>query len=280
VTGFSLPTRLRAVARAARGDDLGLSPVSSRHKSEIITRLGCGAVLAAMLAATGCTTVVAGHARPAPIPVSALCPHEGGSAASAASCLSDDLRRMWTRWTGKEVSTAVVVDPSPGAVHRDCAAFLAFGTAFYCPPDGHTYITGTAVKRDRREFGDGLPYALAVIVAHEYGHRLQHVVGTKGMDGSGDAASRRIEQQADCLAGVWAHDAAIRGRLNPAAFRDVERRELTLISRLKSPPGSRLGGYDETRTHGTVAQRVAAFDRGYGGGPPACGVNLPARRTR
>jgi predicted metalloprotease len=251
VTGFSCPTWVRA------------------------------ALLAAVVAAgTGCPSVLAGHGQPAPIPVGALCPRAGEAAPAVVRCLSEDIGRMWTGWAGKPVESRVTVDPAPRTVHRDCAAFLAFGTAFYCPPDGRTYVTGAAVARDRREFGDRLPYALAVILAHEAGHRVQYVLDVPGVDDSGDAASRRIEQQADCLAGVWAHDAAVRARLEPAVFRDVERRELTLISRLTPPPGTHLDGYDETRTHGTVAQRVAAFDRGYAGGPPACGISLPAQPPR
>jgi uncharacterized protein len=236
-------------------------------------------VLAVLLAGlTGCTTVVAGAGQAASIPVSALCPRAGGDPRALVSCVSADVSRMWTGWAGKEVRSVVLVDPAPASVHRDCADFLAFGTAFYCPPDGRTYITGAAVRRDRREFGDRLPYALAVILAHEAGHRVQFVLTVPGLGDPRDAASRRVEQQADCLAGVWAHDAARRGRLDPAVFRGVEQRELTLISRLRPPPGSRIGGYDQVRTHGTVAERMAAFDRGYAGGPAACGIRLPARR--
>ena len=246
-----------------------------------MTRGTHGVVLAVFLVAlAGCTSVVAGHGRAAPVAVGALCPSVGDDPRALVGCLSEDLRATWSGWAGKEVRSVVVVDPVPTAVHRDCAYFLAFGTAFYCPSDGRTYLTGVSVRRDRREFGDRLPYALAFTLAHEAGHRVQQVLRVPGLDASGDAASRRVEQQADCLAGVWAHDAAVRARIEPAAFRDVGRRELTLISRLKPPAGGPLRGYDEVRTHGTVSQRLAAFDRGYAGGPPGCGVGLPAQRPR
>ena len=86
--------------------------------------------------------------------------------------------------------------------------------------------------------------------------------GSRGLDRAGDAASRVVEQQADCLAGVWAYGAARRGLLDPAGFRAAYAKEMRLVSALKPPAGAGLDDYDEVATHGTPAQRVAAFDRG------------------
>jgi uncharacterized protein len=178
------------------------------------------------------------------------------------ACLVVDLERTWSTRTGRTIGLRVEVDPAPARVHRSCRAFLALGTAFYCPSDARAYVTGESVAGLRREFGERLPYALATVVAHEAAHRVQYAVREPGLDDEGDPASRRVEQQADCLAGVWAADAARRGLLEPAAFRAVYAREMALVSAVRPPPGSGLEGYDEIATHGTPAQRVAAFERG------------------
>ena len=222
----------------------------------------------------GCSATVAGSGAVAVIPPADLCPGAGSHAVRLVACAVADADRMWTARLGRPVGIRVTVDPPAAAVHRSCRPFLAFGTAFYCPSDDRAYITAAAVRRDRAEFGERLPYALATIVAHEAGHRVQFAVDEPGLDGEGDAASRRVEQQADCLAGMWAADAARRGLVEPAAFRAVYAREMEIVSSLKPPPGSGLEGYDEVATHGTPAQRVAAFDRGAAGETPetACAL--------
>lgn len=236
-------------------------------------RLALGlAALAALLG--GCSAAVPGSGSAATVAPADLCPAAGTDAVRLTGCIVADLERTWTGRIGTPLRLRVTVDPVPTTVHRDCRPFLAFGTAFYCPADGRVYITAASVARDRRAFGDRLPYGLATVAAHEAGHRVQYAVDQPGLAEAGDAASRRVEQQADCLAGSWARDAARRGLLEPAAFRDVYAREMRIVSALTPPAGSGLEDYDEVATHGTPAQRVAAFDRGAAGADPraACGL--------
>ena len=215
--------------------------------------------LVAVLALTGCTASISGRATMA---APQLCPAAGQDAVKVVACVTDDLSRWWRAKLGKAVGLDVTVDPPPATVNKACRSFLALGTAFYCPVDVQAYITGASVARTRAEFGDRLPYALAAVVAHEAGHRVQYVVRQPGLELTGDAASRAVEQQADCLAGVWAYGAALRGLLDRAGFRAAYAKEMRLVSELKPPAGSGLDDYDEVATHGTPAQRVAAFDRG------------------
>jgi predicted metalloprotease len=215
--------------------------------------------LVALLALTGCTASVSGRATMA---APQLCPAVGQDATKVVACLADDLNRFWRAEVGRAVRVGVTVDPPAATVNKACRSFLAFGTAFYCPADARAYVTGASVARTRAAFGDRLPYALAAVVAHEAGHRVQYVVRQPGLDLNGDAASRAVEQQADCLAGVWAYGAARRGLLDPAGFRSAYAEEMQLVSELKPPAGAGLDDYDEVATHGTPAQRVAAFDRG------------------
>jgi predicted metalloprotease len=221
------------------------------------------------LLATSCSAAVAGAGSPA---APTLCP--SSEPARVVTCVVDDLTASWTEAVGRPVRIQVTVDPAPSTVDRSCRSFLAFGTAFYCPADDRAYLTAASVARDRAEFGARLPSALAAVVAHEAGHRVQFVVGEPGLDDEGDAASRRVEQQADCLAGGWARGAARRGLVDPAGFRAVYAREMELVSALDPPPGAGLDDYDEVATHGTPAERVAAYDRGAASDSPltACGV--------
>jgi uncharacterized protein len=228
-------------------------------------RIAVGLVVLAAL--TGCSAGVSGRGTMA---APQLCPSAGRDAAKVVACVVADLTRSWSQAIGKPVDVRVTVDPVPARVHRNCRDFLAFGTAFYCPPDGRAYVTAASVARDRAAFGGRLPYALATVVAHEAGHRVQFAVKQPELDREGDAASRVVEQQADCLAGVWAYGAARRGLLDPAGFRAAYAKEMQLVSALKPPPGQGLDGYDEVATHGTVAQRVAAFDRGDTEAPNPC----------
>src|SRR5215207_5598053 len=212
----------------------------------------CLVAVAVLAGVAGCAAQTVPGRGTAAAPV--LC---GGQTEPVAvvACVVADLDRGWSDRVGEPVTIQVSVAPAPGEVHRGCRPFLAFGTAFYCPADDRAYLTAASVTRDRAEFGDRLPYALAAVVAHEAGRRA-------------------VEQQADCLAGSWAAGAARRGLVDPAAFRAVYAREMEIVSALRPPPGSGLEKYDEVATHGTPAERVAAYDRGATGADPVTACAL------
>ena len=106
----------------------------------------------ALLALTGCSATVAGRGTMAP---PRLCPAAGQDPAKVVACLVEDLNRSWAAKIGKPVEVRVTVDPPPGRVNHSCRSFLAFGTAFYCPPDGRAYVTGLSVSRTRAAFDRG-----------------------------------------------------------------------------------------------------------------------------
>jgi uncharacterized protein len=225
--------------------------------------------LVLLVALTGCTTGLAGRGTAEP---SSLCPAAGADPVKLVTCVVADLNKFWSGKINKPVDVNVTVDPVPTSVHRSCRPFLAFGTAFYCPADGRVYITAASVSGNRAAFGDRLPYALAAVVAHEAGHRVQFTVHQPELDRDGTAASRVVEQQADCLAGVWAYGAARRGLVDPAGFPAAYAQEMRLVSSLTPPPGAGLDDYDEVATHGTAAQRIAAFERGDTAAVNPCGL--------
>ncbi len=132
-----------------------------------------------------------------------------------------------------------------------------------------------ALVNRRTSTAGKLGYSLAVLVAHEIGHVVQVFVGQPVSDNAEgiDEQSRITEQQADRLIGVWVADAAQAGQVNPMTFRAIAEQELTLLTQLPVPQGVGIDDYDQVATHGTVEERMAAYDVGVAGGlGSACGL--------
>lgn len=107
-------------------------------------------------------------------------------------------------------------------------------------------------------------FALAYVVAHEWAHHLQRVLSLLQ---DRELRSMRIELQADCLAGVWAHSTWARGLLNAGDVREA----VALARLVGDAPGSPK---NDPNAHGTAAQRESWFKRGYDTGKAAsCIVN-------
>lgn len=229
------------------------------------------ALVGTLLVLTGCVAHSGGRGTAAGALPGALCPDAGRKPGAVVDCVSAQVSQFWTTRLRQPIHEPIFVDPPPNSVPADCREFLAFGTAFFCTNNSTVYITHKAIARDQQLFGPYLPWALATIISHEIGHVVQQAVNQPGFDDSGDAASRRTEQQADCLSGVWAHAAAAAGKLDQKGFATVQRREIQAVSTLPTPKS--LGGFNEVRTHGTVQQRVSALTKGLdSGNPSSCGL--------
>jgi uncharacterized protein len=149
---------------------------------------------------------------------------------------------------------------------------------FYCPGDEKVYIDLAFYDTLRTRLGAPGDFAQAYVIAHEVGHHVQHLMGTTakvdGMRGrvgqaQQNALSVRLELQADCFAGVWAHHAqAARQVLEQG---DVEE-ALNAASRIGDDAlqqQSQGTVRPETFTHGSSAQRVSWFKRGLQSGSVA-----------
>ena len=165
-----------------------------------------------------------------------------------------------------------------GVVHSACGRAQAAMGPFYCPPDNKVYIDLSFYGDLKQRFGVPGDFAQAYVIAHEVGHHVQHLSGISDRvhrqqqrlgRSEANALSVRLELQADCLAGVWAHHAQ-RGR-DLLEQGDVEE-ALTAAAaigddRLQRRSGSQV--VPDNFTHGTSAQRVRWFRTGYQQGTTA-----------
>jgi len=157
------------------------------------------------------------------------------------------------------------------SVESACGLSSAAVGPFYCPGDRKVYLDLSFFRELDRRFGAPGDFAQAYVIAHEVGHHVQNLVGAL-QNGGGNAQSVRQELQADCLAGVWGHSAAARNVLEAG---DVEE-GLNAASAIGDDTlQKRSGGrvMPESFTHGSSADRVAAFKRGLDGGDlRSCGI--------
>jgi predicted metalloprotease len=158
------------------------------------------------------------------------------------------------------------------AVNTGCGAADSGVGPFYCPMDKQVYIDLSFYDELARRFGAKGAFAQPYVLAHEYGHHVQNLLGIKaGQDGQ---QSVRLELQADCFAGVWASHAAattdakgvpICSSLTQADINEA----LDAAAAIGDDAIQTKAGrpVDETKfTHGTSAQRQDWFSRGYGSG--------------
>ncbi|EYF07476.1 KPN_02809 family neutral zinc metallopeptidase [Chondromyces apiculatus] len=163
-----------------------------------------------------------------------------------------------------------------GATQTACGRGRAATGPFYCPPDERVYIDLSFYQELSNRLGARGDFAQAYVIAHEIGHHVQHQLGTDKrvqsasraeQEGAG-GASVRLELQADCYAGVWAH-ATKRRDLLEAGDLDEALNAAAAIGddRLQRDSGGAV--QPETWTHGSSAQRSRWFKRGYESGDPS-----------
>jgi predicted metalloprotease len=158
-----------------------------------------------------------------------------------------------------------------GSTTTPCGQGQAMMGPFYCPGDQKVYIDLGFYETMRTKLGAPGDFAQAYVIAHEVGHHVQNLLGIAGKvesmgaranDVQRNALSVRLELQADCFAGVWAHHAQAARQILEQG--DVEE-ALNAASQIGDDTLQRRSQgavVPERFTHGTSAQRVSWFKRG------------------
>ena len=192
----------------------------------------------------------------------------------------DDAQQTWAR-----------VLPKYGTSYRDAKLVLfrdatetgcgvgqsAMGP-FYCPLDEKVYIDLGFYDELKTRFGASGDFAQAYVIAHELGHHVQHLLGTDEQvrraqqrdPGTANQYSVKLELQADCFAGVWGRSTEQRKLLDEGDIQEGMNAAASVgDDRILQKAGRRANV--ESFTHGSAAQRMSWFRKGYDSGDPrAC----------
>jgi predicted metalloprotease len=163
-----------------------------------------------------------------------------------------------------------------GRVRSGCGAASSATGPFYCPQDQQVYLDLSFFAEMRAHLGGGGDFANAYVVAHEVGHHVQKLLGISDrveraarggqpMEGDG-GLSVRLELQADCLAGVWAHDAEQRHHWMEQGDIEEALSTATAIGDDRLQREARGTVVPDSFTHGTSQQRVRWFRTGFDSG--------------
>ena len=172
-----------------------------------------------------------------------------------------------------------------GQTRSACGAAASSTGPFYCSGDEKVYIDLSFYRDLRTRLGAPGDFAQAYVIAHEVGHHVQNLLGTmeqvdagqrRASEAEANRLSVRLELQADFYAGVWAHYAERRGIIEPGDIEEALNAATAIGDDRLQSQGQ---GYvvPDSFTHGTSAQRVRWFRKGYETGDIRQGDTFNAR---
>src|SRR5215218_11047231 len=211
---------------------------------------------------------------------------DSGDANTSVDCAVvadiDSIQDYWSGVLGSDYRPTDTVYFS-GSVQTQCGGATSGSGPFYCPADELVYIDLSFFDDLQSRFGaEGGLFVNAYVIAHEYGHHVQNLLGTNQQVTPGETGAEsgtvRLELQADCYAGSWAnHAETVPDESGAPLIADINQddidRALDAAGRIgddfiQENLGS--GTVDqEAFTHGSSEQRQKWFTTGYETGDPA-----------
>ena len=172
-----------------------------------------------------------------------------------------------------------------GGVATACGNASSAVGPFYCPADRYVYIDLGFFDELESQFGaSGGPLAQAYVIAHEYGHHVQNLIGVLDRAQSGDTGPQsnavRVELQADCFAGAWVANALRTGSIEELTRADIQDALSAAAAVGDDRIQERIQGRvtPEAWTHGSSDQRQSWFVRGIEGRRPELLRHVSGRR--
>jgi len=185
--------------------------------------------------------------------------------------VTEDLIKTWTDIFAAEGKTFRAADTV--LFKEGTKTACGFGTTaigpFYCPGDQKAFIDLSFFALLKERFGAPGDFAQAYVLAHEYGHHVQNILGYEDIMREAQKSdperknelSVRFELQADCLAGVWGHSSQKRNLLEPGDVEEGLKAAAAIgDDTLQKQAGGKVS--PESWTHGSSEQRVKWLRRG------------------
>ncbi|MDY0072108.1 MAG: neutral zinc metallopeptidase [Thauera sp.] len=158
-----------------------------------------------------------------------------------------------------------------GSTSSACGVGQAQMGPFYCPADRKLYLDLSFFDELRQRFRAPGEFAQAYVIAHEVGHHVQNLLGISGQvqqrrqrlpEREGNQLSVRLELQADCFAGVWAHHADRSRQILETGDVEAALRAASAIGDDRIQQQSQGRVVPDSFTHGSAEQRMRWFRRG------------------
>ena len=194
------------------------------------------------------------------------------------SFVLDDVQNTWAKilpsYNGTRFHPARIV-LFRNSTGSGCGPAQSVMGPFYCPLDERVYLDLGFFQELKQRFGASGDFAQAYVLAHELGHHVQLLLGTdarvrqleESNPSEASQLSVRLELQADCFAGVWAHSTAQRQMLEQGDVDEALNAAAAVgDDRIQKRTTGRINV--DSFTHGSAAQRSEWFKRGFESGDP------------